>query len=184
MGDEMALDRYSALIEAILFYEGEVVSVEKLKQITGLDKEKIVQIIHILQEKYLSDEHGINIIEIADGFCFQIKKVIINEFKQVYAVRDKSKLSKSAMTVLSIIAYKQPITKNEIEAIRGVSADNQVRMLMEKNLIEVVGRKEALGRPMLLGTTKDFLKFFNLTSIQDLPTINELKSDEFRADDE
>ncbi|HBD95653.1 MAG: SMC-Scp complex subunit ScpB [Spirochaetes bacterium GWF1_31_7] len=180
----MGLDRYSAIIEAVLFYESEVVSLEKLISITGLGKDKIYEIIEELKNKFSDDLHGVTILEVAGGFCMQIKKELLNDFKQIYSIKEKGRLTRSAMTVLSIIAYKQPVTKHEIEDIRGVSADNQVRLLLEKNLIEIVGRKEVLGKPLLYGTTQEFLKFFNLKNIEDLPTIHELKSDEFRPDDE
>ena len=88
------------------------------------------------------------------------------------------------MMVLTIIAYKQPITKNEIEMTYGVAPDYAVKILLEKNLIQIVGRKEVIGKPLMFGTTQDFLKHFNLKSINDLPTINELKSDEFVIEEE
>lgn len=180
---EMGIDKYSAIIEAVLFYESEIVTVEKLIGITGLEKGKIDDIINGLKTRYEDDSHGITVVEIAGGYSLQIKKEILQDFKQIYTIKEKGRFSRSAMTVLSIIAYKQPITKHEIEEIRGVSADNQIRTLLEKNLIEITGRKEVLGKPILYGTTQDFLKYFNLKSIKDLPTINELKSEEFQPDE-
>jgi segregation and condensation protein B len=183
LGRVMGGDKFTSLIEAILFYETEVVSYEKLMRITNLDKDKILDIVNELNLDYQKALHGITIAEVAGGFAFQIKKDIFPEIRDIYNIRGKSRLSQSALTVLSIIAYKQPVTKGEIEAIRGVSADNQVRNLIEKGLIEIVGRKETFGKPLLYGTTKEFLKYFNLKSIKDLPEINELKSDEY-SDDE
>ncbi len=179
----MSADKYSGIIEAILFYETEVVSIERLNKMTGLSDENIRDIIDELNESYRADHHGIYIEEVADGFTFKIKKEIYPDIKQYYNLKGRQKLSPSLMTVLSIVAYKQPITKGEIEQIRGVSADNQIRYLLEKNFIEIKGRKEALGRPLLYGTTKEFLKYFNLKSIKDLPKINELKDDEFEVED-
>lgn len=179
----MGGDKFTSLIEAILFYETEGVSYEKLMRITNLDKDKILDIVNELNIDYQKALHGITIAEVAGGFTFQIKKDIFPEIREIYNIRGKSRLSQSTLTVLSIIAYKQPITKGEVEAIRGVSADNQVRNLIEKGLIEIVGRKESFGKPLLYGTTKEFLKYFNLKSIKDLPEINELKSDEY-SDDE
>lgn len=179
----MAEDKYSGLIEAILFYENELVSIEKIIKYTGLNKENIVKVLGQLMEKYNNSNHGIHIVEIAEGYCFQIKKEIFNDVKEIYNIKEKSRLTKTAMTVLSIIAYKQPITKNEIEDIRGVASDNAVRLLLEKNLIQITGRKDVLGKPLLYGTTKEFLKYFNLKSIKDLPQLNELKSEEFSLDD-
>ena len=178
----MASDKYSGIIEAILFYEGEVVPADRLMKITGLSEENIRDIIDELNDSYKADHHGIMIEEVAEGFTFKIKKDIFPEIKEYYNIKGQSKLSQSLLTVLSIIAYKQPITKAEIEEIRGVSADNHIRTLMEKNFIEIKGRKEALGRPLLYGTTNDFLKHFNLKSIKDLPQINELKESEFETE--
>lgn len=177
------MDKYSGLIEAILFYEAEVVQINKLNRLTGLQEEVIREMIDELNEEYDKGCHGIHIVEIAEGFTFQVKKEILNDIKEIYNLKDKSKLSKSALTVLSIIAYKQPITKNEIEDIRGVNSDNPVRVLMEKNLIEIVGRKEVLGKPLMYGTSKEFLKHFNLKSIEDLPKIEELKTTEFDTEE-
>lgn len=176
----MSVDKYSALIEAVLFYENEIVPLERLMKLTGLEKEKVVKIIEELKGKYGDQLHGITVTEIAGGYAMQIKKELFSDFKEIYSIKEKGRLSKSAMMVLSIIAYKQPITKSEIEEIRGVSPDNAIRILLEKNLIEIAGRKEALGKPLMYGTTQDFLKYFNLKSIQDLPTIQELKSEEFQ----
>ena len=175
----MSADKYSGIIEAILFYEGEVVPTDRLMKVTGLSEENIRDIIDELNESYKQDHHGIIIEEIAEGFTFKIKKDIYADIKEYYNIRGQSKLSQSLLTVLSIIAYKQPITKAEVEEIRGVSADNHIRTLIEKNFIEIKGRKEALGRPLLYGTTTEFLKHFNLKSIKDLPQIDELKEAEF-----
>ena len=178
----MIVDKYYGLIEAVLFYENEVVSVDKLTKLTGLDSDKVEEILMAIKNSYDENNvHGITLAEIAGGYVFQIKKDISLDFKQIYNVRERGKLSRSAMTVLSIIAYKQPITKSEVEDIRGVACDNSIRILLEKNLISICGRKDALGRPLLYGTTDDFLKSFNLKSLADLPTINELKSDEFNG---
>ena len=102
-----------------------------------------------------------------------------NFLKEKYGKKNEGKLSKSAMETLSIIAYSQPITRAEIEAIRGVSADNMVRLLMERNLIRETGKKDVPGKPIQYGTTKDFLKFFRLNSIADLPKLDETESERF-----
>jgi segregation and condensation protein B len=180
----LTIDKYFGLIQAILLYENDIVSVEKLKNDTGLEEEKIRLIIGELQKEFEKEIHGITVAEVAGGFIIQAKKEIYQDIKQIYGIKEKAKLSQSALTVLSIIAYKQPITKLEIDEIRGVSSDNAIKILLEKNLIEITGRKEALGRPLLYGTTNEFLKCFNLKSIDDLPQLNELKSDEFSIEEE
>jgi segregation and condensation protein B len=179
----LGIDKYSALIETILFCENDVVMLNRIAKITGLTKEKIKEIVNQLNEEYQKDQHGLEIVELADGYSFQIKKEIYPFIKEYYNIKPQNKLSKSILTTLSIIAYKQPITKNEIEDIRGVSSDNAVKRLLELNYIEITGRKDVLGKPLLYGTTKEFLKHFNLKSITDLPKIDELKTDEFSLED-
>ena len=175
----MEVDKYSAIIEAVLLHENEVVPMERLVKYTGLEEQKIRDIINELSITYeQNSQHGITV------YALQVKKNILPEFKEIYSIKEKSRLSKSAMMVLTIIAYKQPITKNEIEMTYGVAPDYAVKSILEKNLIQIVGRKEVIGKPLMFGTTQDFLKHFNLKSINDLPTINELKSDEFVIEEE
>ena len=178
----MNIDKYSAIIEAILFCENDVVKPEKISKITGLSKGKVKEIIDKLIDEYNKGIHGLIINELADGYSLQMKKEVYPYIKEFYNIKQKNKLSKSVLTVLSIVAYKQPITKNEIEAIRGVSSDNPLKKLLEMNYIQITGRKEVLGRPLLYATTQDFLKHFNLKNIKDLPKIGELKSEEFSVD--
>lgn len=175
----MSVDKYSGIIESILFYENDIVKIDRLAKITGLSKGKITEIIKRLIEEYDKDIHGLKIIELADGYTFQTKKEIFPFLKEYYNLKPQNKLSKILLTVLSIIAYKQPVTKGEIEAIRGVNSDNQVKRLLELDYIQILGRKEGLGKPLLYGTTNNFLKDFNLKSIKDLPKIDEIKGEEF-----
>jgi len=178
------LDSNEPIVEAILFYETEGITIEKISKFTGLTKEKVSEIIDILTDRYKSENFGIEIAENDGEYSFQIKRDINSKLKQMFNLKDKGRLSNSMLTVLSIIAYKQPITKLEIEDIRGVASDNAVKTLLEKNLIKIMGRKEVLGRPLLYGTTDEFLRQFNLTDIKDLPQLNELKSEEFEPDEE
>ena len=108
-----------------------------------------------------------------------MKKDLWNFLKERYGKKNEGKLSKAAMETLAIIAYSQPITRAEIESIRGVSADNMIRILMERNLIKEVGKKDIPGKPVQFGTTKDFLQFFRLDSIADLPHLDETESERF-----
>ena len=100
-------------------------------------------------------------------------------FERAIREKNEARLSKAAMETLSIIAYSQPITRSEIEAIRGVSADNMIRLLVERNFIREVGKKDIPGKPVQFGTTKEFLKFFRLNSIADLPKLDETESERF-----
>jgi segregation and condensation protein B len=116
---------------------------------------------------------------ITGGWALVPKKDIWDVLKERYGNKNEGKLSRSALETLSIIAYSQPITRAEIEAIRGVSADNMIRLLAERNLIKEVGKKDAPGKPVQFGTTKEFLKFFRLNSISDLPKLEETESERF-----
>jgi len=178
------LEQEEAVIEALLFYETDGITADKISKFTGFSKERVSELLDTLLGKYSLPNYGIEIIEDEGSYLFQIKKNINTKLKEMINLKDKGRLSNSVLTVLSIIAYKQPITKFEIEDIRGVSSDNAIKTLLEKNLIKIVGRKEALGRPLLYGTTDEFLRHFNLSDIKDLPQIDELKSEEFELDEE
>ena len=122
---------------------------------------------------------GIDLSLITGGWTLTPKKEYWDVLKERYGNKNAGKLSRSAMEVLSIIAYKQPVTRAEIEAIRGVPPDNMIRLLQERQLIKEVGRKDGPGRPVQFGTTKDFLKFFGLNSIAELPQLDEKESERF-----
>lgn len=175
----LGVDKYSAIVESLLFYESDVVSLKKISEVTGLTEERAKDILDQLKKEYDADIHGLTIVEVAGGYTFQIKREIFPFLKEYYNLKSKNKLSKSVLTVLSIIAYKQPITKNEIEDIRGVNSDNAIKRLLELNLIKIAGRKDVIGKPLMYGTTDEFLKYFNLKDIKDLPRIDELKNEEF-----
>ncbi len=170
------------LVEAVLFYEKETVSISKLSKLTAIDEDNVRSIIDNLNSHY-QDHHGFELVEDTEGVSIKLKKVIYYRIKEHYDNKPKAGLSRSMMTVLSIIAYKQPVTKAEIEDIRGVASDNSIKTLLEKGIIEISGRKEAVGKPLLYSTTSLFLKMFNLRTIKDLPQINELKSDKFGEED-
>ena len=116
---------------------------------------------------------------VTGGWCITPKKEYWEVLKEFYGSKRDGKLSKSAMETLSIIAYSQPITRAEIESLRGVGVDNMIRLLIERNLIKEVGRKDAPGRPTQFGTTKEFLKLFRLNSIAELPKLDENEEERF-----
>ena len=156
----MEFEKESALIEAILFLESEPVTEKSLSAISELSEEVVRKSLEVLKEKYKSDASGIELEMITGGWALIPKKEIWNVLKERYGNKNEGKLSRSAMETLSIIAYSQPVTRAEIESIRGVSADNMIRLLMERNLIKEVDKKDIPGKPSLYGTTKEFLKFF------------------------
>ena len=176
---EFNLEKETALIEAIFYLETEPLDEGTLSKISGFSKEVVVEVLKILQEKYSAENSGVELTQISGGWVITPKKELWTYLKERYGKKSEGKLSKAAMETLSIVAYSQPITRAEIEAIRGVSADNMIRLLIERNLIKEVGKKDIPGKPVQFGTTKDFLKFFRLNSIADLPRLDEVENERF-----
>ncbi|ULQ59901.1 SMC-Scp complex subunit ScpB [Brucepastera parasyntrophica] len=176
---EYSMEKEAALVEAILFLESEPIDAASIVRITGFSKELVDEVLKKLQERHSNEMHGIELIQISGGWTFSPKEEFWENLKERYGRKNENRLSRAAMETLSIIAYSQPITRAEIEAIRGVSADNMIRLLSEKNLIKEVGKKDIPGKPVQFGTTKEFLKVFRLNSISDLPKLDETESDRF-----
>lgn len=176
---ELSLEKEAALLEAIFYLNSEPLDENALVRISELSKDVVVEALSVLKEKYASENSGIELERISGGWIICPKKDLWNFLKDRYGKKNESRLSKAAMETLSIIAYSQPITRAEIESIRGVSADNMIRLLLERNLIKEVGKKDIPGKPIQFGTTKDFLKFFRLNSIADLPKLDESESERF-----
>jgi segregation and condensation protein B len=175
----MDFNKETALVETVLFLESEPLTVKMLSNRAQLSEEVVEKCLEKLNEKYSAEDSGIEISTIAGGLCLTPKKEYWDVLKELYGMKREGRLSKSAMETLAIIAYKQPVTRAEIEAIRGVGVDNMVRLLIERNLIKEVGKKDAPGRPTLFGTTKEFLKLFRLNSIADLPKLDEDEEERF-----
>jgi len=176
----MELSNEKATIESILFLESEPIDLNSLASISGIAKHVIARIISELQYHYANDEnHGIELIEISNGYLLTPKKKHWNALKNRYGKKNDNHLSRAALETLAIIAYSQPITRMEIENIRGVSPDGMIKLLMSKNLIKEVGKKDIPGKPIQYGTTKDFLLAFRLKSIADLPKLDEIESERF-----
>ena len=175
----MEFEKETALCETVLFLESEPLSVKMLSNKAQLSEEVVEKCIEKLKEKYKANDSGIELAMITGGWTLAPKKEYWDVLKEVYGSKREGKLSKSAMETLAIIAYSQPITRAEIEQIRGVGVDNMIRLLIERNLIKEVGKKEAPGRPVLFGTTKEFLKLFRLNSISELPKLDEDEQERF-----
>jgi segregation and condensation protein B len=176
---ELTFEKETALIEAILFLESEPLTEKSISSISLLSEEVVHKCIEKLKEKYTGDINGIELTMITGGYALVPKADLWNVLKERYGSKREGKLSRSAMETLSIIAYSQPITRAEIEAIRGVSADNMIRLLVERNLIREVGKKDVPGKPSQYGTTKEFLKFFRLNSIAELPHLDDEEAERF-----
>ncbi|MCM8786754.1 MAG: SMC-Scp complex subunit ScpB [Candidatus Omnitrophica bacterium] len=161
------------IIESLLFVNEKPLTVEEISEILGLDKNVIMENIEMLIKEYNERESGICIIKVAGGY--QMCSHPENEVwvKKMYNQRYKQKLSTAALETLAIIAYKQPVTRFEIEAIRGVNVDGVIHHLLDLGLIKTAGRKEVVGRPFLYVTTRKFLEYFGLNSLNELPKIEE-----------
>ena len=175
----MEFTKETALIETILFLESEPLAPKVLAQKAQLSEEVTEKCIENLKERLNGEESGLELSMITGGYFLTPKKEYWDVLKEQYGSKRDGKLSKSAMETLSIIAYSQPITRAEIEQIRGVGVDNMIRLLVERNLIKEVGKKEVAGRPTLFGTTKEFLKLFRLNSISELPKLDEDEQERF-----
>lgn len=164
----MFIEKERNMIEALLFVAYEPISLKKLSEITELETQTVLEILIKLQKEYA--EKGFHLQEIAGGWQFLTDEEFASQIEKLYNPR-KQILSKAALETLAIIAYKQPITRLEIENIRQVKIDAMVNKLMDKKLIKEVGRMETPGKPILYGTTKEFLSFFGIDSINDLPPL-------------
>jgi len=173
--DEGVEPTAETVLEAILFASDEALTAARLADIVETSAKQIRQYIESLNQKYRANKNAFRIEQIAGGYQMLTLSPYNHWLKKLLRVRDDSKLSAAALETLAIIAYKQPVMRADIEAIRGVAVGDIVRNLMYKGLVKIVGRAEVLGRPMLYGTTKKFLETFGLNSLKDLPKIEELK---------
>jgi len=164
-----------SVVEAVLFASDEPLKENRLADIVETSIKQIRQIVKNLNDKYKAGNNTFRIEQIAGGLQMLTLSPYNHWLKKLLRVRSESKLSPAALETLSIIAYKQPVIRADIEAIRGVAAGEMIRSLMYKGLVKIVGRAEVLDRPMLYGTTKKFLETFGLNSLKDLPKIEELK---------
>jgi segregation and condensation protein B len=131
-----------------------------------------------LQQKYASDEFSFEIVHVGGGYLFYTKPAYQASIGIMLKQQSKRRLSNSALETLSIIAYKQPITKSEIERIRGVNCDYSIQKLLEKELIEIRGKSDAVGRPLIYGTSPNFMEYFGINNLKDLPTPKDFAPEE------
>jgi len=164
-----------SVVEAVLFASDEPLPEARLANIVETSAKQVRQHIESLNEKYQTHNNAFRIEQIAGGYQMLTLSPYNHWLKKLLRARSDSKLSSAALETLAIIAYKQPIMRADIEAIRGVAVGEVVRSLCYKGLVKIVGRAEVLGRPMLYGTTKRFLEVFGLNTLKDLPKIEELK---------
>lgn len=180
----MSIEKMYAVIEAVLFTMGESVETAKLAAAIEQDVSTTVKLIHNLMDIYEAEDRGIKIIELGDSFQLCTKPETYEYLIKVAAQPKKQVLTDVLLETLSIIAYKQPITKQEIEGIRGVSCDHAINKLVEYGLVDEVGRLDAPGRPILFGTTESFLRSFGVRNVDELPVISPDKVEDFRKEAE
>lgn len=168
-----------ALIEAILFLEVEPVDLKTIMRVSGLAREQAEQILDEIRSDCREDDRGLELVTIAGAVQFAPKKELWPRLKERFGRKREGRLSRAAMETLSIIAYSQPITRAEIESLRGVTADAMIRQLLERGFIKETGKKDAPGKPIQYGTTREFLQHFGLESIADLPKLDEIEQERF-----
>ncbi|MBQ2320168.1 MAG: SMC-Scp complex subunit ScpB [Lachnospiraceae bacterium] len=180
----MAFSDLEAKIEAILFTMGEAVELNRIAIATGYTEDECRQTIKDMMEKYRSENRGIQLIELDGAFQMCTKSEMYETLLRIAHVPKKQVLTDVLLETLSIIAYKQPITKIEIEHIRGVKTDHAVNKLVEYNLVCEVGRLDAPGKPILFATTEEFLRNFGIESLDELPVVNPEKIEVFKNEAE
>ena len=182
---EKQLEKHlEAVVEAVLFTMGKSVELRQLVIATGQSEEETRQAVERLKTRYDKEERGMEIIELEDSYQMCTRTGFYENLIRVAASPKKQVLSEVVLETLSIIAYKQPVTKMEIEKIRGVSSDHAVNKLVEYHLVCELGRLDAPGRPLLFGTTEEFLRSFGVHSIDDLPVLSPVQVEEFKQEAE
>ena len=180
----MEISRLEGIIEAILFTMGNSVELSKIAAAIGHDEETTRRLIHNMMDKYETDDRGIRIIELEDSFQMCTKPQMYEYLIKVARQPRRYVLTEVQLETLSIIAYRQPVTKLEIEKIRGVKSDHAVNKLVEYDLVCEVGRLDAPGKPILFGTTEEFLRRFSIHSLDELPGINPEQIESFKHEAE
>ncbi len=176
----MDRQKEKAILEAILFTMGESVEVERLAAVIEEDQQTTRELLEELKAEYDGKECGVTLMELEDSFQMCTKAEMYEYLIKIAKTPRKYVLTDTLLETLSIIAYKQPITRAEIEKIRGVSCDHAVNRLVEFGLIGEVGRMDAPGRPLLFGTTEEFLRSFGVKSLEELPELSTVQMEEFK----
>ncbi|MCE1187750.1 MAG: SMC-Scp complex subunit ScpB [Ignavibacteria bacterium] len=174
---------YNSVIEALIFASDEPLKpAEIIRAIHGIDGEDVEitpgdidAAVELLNERYSLESHAFTIMRVAEGYLYSTRQQFAKYLGFLSSEKSKRRLSQAALETLAIVAYKQPITKPEVESLRGVNSDYTINTLLEKNLIAIAGRSETIGRPILYSTTEEFLRYFGLNKISDLPKPREIE---------
>lgn len=183
-GTRMEIEHLEGAVEALLFAMGESVEVSAIAKAIGHDTETTRKIIRNMMLKYNAKDRGIKIIELENAYQMCTKEEYYDYLVKLALQPKKAVLTDVMLETLSIIAYKQPVTKLEIEKIRGVKSDHAVNKLMEYNLVQEVGRLDAPWRPLLFGTTEEFLRNFGVQGLDELPELDPVQIEDFKAEAE
>jgi segregation and condensation protein B len=172
--DQSVIEHVKGVVEALLFVNEKPVTLQQMKGvIDGVDANDIKSVIKMIQDEMEERKSGMLIVEVAGGYQMVSNSLYASYVRDFYKTKHKEKLSKPALETVAIVAYKQPVTRLEIEMIRGVNSDGVVAHLISKELIKIVGRKDVPGKPYLYGTTKQFQEYFGLKSLSDLPKLED-----------
>ena len=176
----MEKNKAKAIIEAILFTMGESVEISRLAAVLEIEKKEVTALLTEMDEQYKKEERGIQLMWLDDAVQLSTRADLYEYLIKIAKTPKKMVLTDTVIETLSIIAYKQPVTRLEIEKIRGVSCDHAINKLLEYDLITELGRKDAPGRPLLFGTTEQFLRSFGVKSIEELPELSLTQVEEFK----
>lgn len=169
------------IVEAVLLLEGHPATPARIARVTGLKVDEIQRCLDELRARYASGQHGLQITRVSDSYSIMPKAELWQQLRPHYGNDSGKQLSRAALETLTIVAYSQPVTRSQVEAMRGVSPDAMIRLLTDRQLIRPIGYKEdAIGRPTLFGTTNRFLESFGLETINDLPKLDKVEEDRFQ----
>ncbi|MCM3163157.1 SMC-Scp complex subunit ScpB [Metabacillus litoralis] len=175
---------WNSIVEALLFASGdEGLSLKQLAMVLELEEQDVMDILSELSDSYKQKNRGIELVEVAGHYQLTTKKEHATYLKKLVESPGNASLSQAALETLAIVAYRQPITRAEIEEVRGVKTERPIQTLVSKILIKEVGRAEGTGRAILYGTTKEFLEYFGLKSIKELPPLPEKSDDAFEQEE-
>ncbi|MFY9268165.1 MAG: SMC-Scp complex subunit ScpB [Candidatus Manganitrophaceae bacterium] len=170
----MEVDEMKPILEALIFVSGDPISIDRLHAVLPqVERTKLKAALEELQAEYAASNRGLQVVEVAGGYQLATRVEMAPWIKEMERAKAAARLSRPGLETLAIIAYKQPVTRSEVEQIRGVDAAGVLKTLMERKLVKIVGRKEVPGRPMMYGTTREFLQYFGLSDLTGLPTLKE-----------
>ncbi len=172
--EEMMTFNVKALLEALLFASSKPVTIDVLADVSGVDSKEAVTVLEDLADEYRKEGRGFELLEIAGGYQLRSKELFSGHITNLFQKKARRRFSKSGLETLAMVAYRQPVTRAEIEELRGVDSGGVLKTLLSLDMVKVLGRKETPGRPILYGTTREFLEYFGLRDLESLPTLQEV----------